>query len=165
MASRRVSLKGKGAELFFGGESSTDGAEQPSEENTKQVTRTVVPEDQSIDEVRAVATPTPPTSGSAPPMQPTRQSRYRDTTVPRYQDTTIEAIRKVVRAPGKEAATYRLSQDEKTAVADIIYTYKRQGVRTSEIEISRIALNFILGDYEENGDESVLARALKALHE
>ena len=158
MTSRRVSLKGKGADLFFGGESPTDMAEQP-EKNTQPVAHTTLQEDHAIADVPAV------TTQMSVVQPPTQQSRHRDTTVSRYQDTTIEAIRRVVRAPGKEAATYRLSQDEKSAVADIVYTYKRQGVRTSEIEISRIALNFILGDYDENGDESVLARALKALHE
>lgn len=159
MTSRRVSLKGKGADLFFGGESPTDVAEQQHEKNTEHIAHTTLQEDPSIADVPAVAT-------QMRVVQPSTQpSRHHDTAVSRYQDTTIEAIRRVVRAPGKEAATYRLSQDEKSAIADIVYTYKRQGVRTSEIEISRVALNFILGDYEENGNESVLARALKALHE
>jgi hypothetical protein len=77
----------------------------------------------------------------------------------------VQAIRRAVRVPGKEAATYRLTMEEKSRAADIIYTYKRQGVRTSEIEISRIALNFILADYEENGEQSILARVLTALNE
>ncbi len=84
--------------------------------------------------------------------------------VSRYQDDIIASIRGAVRVIGKEAATYRFSPGEKARVSDIIYTYKRQGIRTSENEISRIALNFIFQDYEENGEQSVLARVLDALN-
>lgn len=87
-----------------------------------------------------------------------------DTVVSRYHDTTIETIRRAVRVVGKEAATYRFSPEEKARMADLIYTYKRQGVRTSENEVSRIALNFIFADYEENGEASILAKALDALN-
>jgi len=84
--------------------------------------------------------------------------------VSRYEDDVIDTIRRAVRVVGKEAATYRYSPEEKARVADIIYTYKRHGVRTSENEISRIALNFVFQDYEENGEESVLAKVLDALN-
>lgn len=87
-----------------------------------------------------------------------------DTVVSRYHGDTIEAIRRAVRVVGKEAATYRFSPEEKSRMADLIYTYKRQGVRTSENEVSRIALNFIFADYEENGEGSILAKALDALN-
>ena len=88
-----------------------------------------------------------------------------DTTVARYHDTTIETIRKAVREFGKEAATHRFTLEEKQAVADIIYAYKRQRIRTSENEIARIAINFIVQDYKQNGKHSVLDRALKALND
>lgn len=88
-----------------------------------------------------------------------------ETTVSRYHDTVIEVIRKAVKELGKEAATHRFTPEEKKAVADLIYTYKNRGLRTSENEITRIAVNFILHDYQEHGEESILARALKALNE
>jgi hypothetical protein len=70
----------------------------------------------------------------------------RDTTTPRYHDTTA-------------------SVGEKRAIADIIYSYRSRGVRTSENEIARIAVNFVVGDYKENGENSVLHKALEALNE
>lgn len=88
----------------------------------------------------------------------------RDTMVSRYHDTIIEIVRKAVKELGKEAATHRFTQDEKKSIADIIYTYKNQGVRTSENEITRIAVNFIIEDYQQNGKESILDKALKALN-
>ena len=48
-------------------------------------------------------------------------------------------------------------------LSDIVYTYKRQGQKTSETEINRIALNYLLLDYREHGQQSVLARVLAAL--
>lgn len=120
---------------------------------------------------------------SIPKANTTRKSN-RDTATPRNHDTTtsttvpfnqetmtrsdqgamVDTIRKAVRVVGKEAATLRLSADEKTRLADIIYTYKRQGKRTSETELIRIALNFILEDYQENGSNGVLAQAVEALN-
>ena len=49
-------------------------------------------------------------------------------------------------------------------LADIAYTYKRNGVKTSENEIARIAVNFIARDHKENGEKSILDRVLKALN-
>ncbi len=95
---------------------------------------------------------------------PSIDSRNHDTMVSRYHDDIIATIRGAVRVVGKEAATYRFSPDEKARVAEIIYAYKRQGIRTSENEISRIALNFVFQDYEENGEGSLLARVLEALN-
>ena len=75
-------------------------------------------------------------------------------TKPLDHDTTVEVIRKAVKKIGKEAATYRFSQDEKKAISIIIYNYKNRNIRTSENEIVRIAINFIINDYKNNGDNS-----------
>ena len=85
--------------------------------------------------------------------------------VSRYHDTMIEVIRKAVKELGKEAATYRFTLEEKRRLADLLYTYRNRGIRTSENEITRIAVNFILQDYKENGEESILARSLGALNQ
>jgi len=90
--------------------------------------------------------------------------RNRETTVSRYHDTIIELVRKAVKEFGKEAATHRFTVEEKKAIADIIYSYKNRGIRTSENEIARIAVNFIINDYRENGENSVLDKALRALN-
>jgi len=90
--------------------------------------------------------------------------RHRDTAIPRYHDTIVEVVRKAVKEFGKEAATHRFTVEEKKAIADIIYSYRNQGIRTSENEIARIAVNFIVNDYRENGENSVLARVLRALN-
>jgi len=102
------------------------------------------------------------------PKQPsssdTMTPRYHDTTVSRYQDTIFELVRKAVKELGKEAATHRFTLEEKRAIADIIYTYKNNGIKTSENEIARISVNFIIEDYWENGENSILHKILKALN-
>jgi len=105
--------------------------------------------------------------------QKTEQSSKRDTTTPRYHDTTvsryhetiIELVRKAIKEFGKEAATHRFTLAEKRAVADIIYTYKNNGIKTSENEIARISVNFIIEDYRENGEQSILHKILEVLNE
>jgi hypothetical protein len=75
----------------------------------------------------------------------------------------IETIRKTVKTAGKDVSFMRLTAHEKAQLADIVYIYKRQGKKTSENEINRIAVNFLLEDYKENGAASVLAQVLEAL--
>jgi hypothetical protein len=95
----------------------------------------------------------------------TKPPSNHDTTVSRYHETMIETVRKAVKQFGKEAATHRFTVDEKNAIADLVFTNKRLGIRTSENEIARIAVNFILEDQLENGENSILAKVLKVLHE
>ena len=83
---------------------------------------------------------------------------------PRYHDTIVEIVRKAVKEFGKEAATHRFTPEEKRGVADIIYTYQASGIRTSENEITRIAVNYMIQDYKENGENSILDKILKALN-
>lgn len=76
----------------------------------------------------------------------------------------IERIRKVVKAIGKEVTYVRLLPEEKEKLGDIVYAYKRLGIKTSENEIGRIAINFLTQDYEAHGENSVLAKVLAALN-
>ncbi len=95
----------------------------------------------------------------------TTVSRYHDTTTPQVHSVAVEVVRKAVKEFGKEAATHRFTDAEKKQIADLIYTYKNQGIRTSENEITRIAVNFIVEDRRENGENSVLHKILEALNE
>lgn len=77
----------------------------------------------------------------------------------------IEFIRKIVKNPGKEDVLYvRLTKEEKDKLADVSYTYKRQGMKTSDNEVVRIAINALLEDYKANGEASLLATILASLH-
>ena len=80
------------------------------------------------------------------------------------QDSMVETIRKTVKSLGKEVAFTRVTPEEKGRLTDIVYTYKRQSIKTSENEINRIAINFLIEDYTRNGKESVLAKVIEALN-
>ena len=106
-------------------------------------------------------------------IRDTTTPRNHDTVTPRHHDTkqsTIHAgmialVRKAVREFGKEAATHRFTDTEKKEISDLIYTYKNRGIKTSENVITRIAVNYIVEDYKENGENSVLHKILEALNE
>jgi hypothetical protein len=83
---------------------------------------------------------------------------------PQASDDIFDVVRKAVKQIGKEAATHRFTLDEKNLLADIEYTYKRQGIRTSENEITRIAINYFIEDYRKNGESSLLATIIKRLN-
>jgi hypothetical protein len=79
-------------------------------------------------------------------------------------DDGIETIRRVVKQTGREVSFVRLSAAEKGRLADVVYTYRRQGRKTTENELNRIAINALLNDYDTHGEQSMLARVLEALH-
>jgi hypothetical protein len=116
-------------------------------------------------------TPTP-SPGQMTTDHDTMIPRHHDTTVSRNHDTTtpiqdtdiFEVVRKAVKQIGKEAATYRFTVEEKNLLTDIKYTYKRRGVITSENEITRIAINYLIEEYHQNGEQSILAKILKRLN-
>jgi len=104
------------------------------------------------------------TTITALPERPTsKQTSMKASTLASYPDSIIETIRKAVKQTGREVTFVRLTPAEKSQLADIVYTYKRQGVKTSENEISRIAMGYLLEDYKANGHESILAKVIAAL--
>ena len=84
---------------------------------------------------------------------------------PLIQETIIETIRKAVKDVGKDSATYRFTPEEKKALLELGFSYKMQGYKTSENELTRIAINFLLEDQRQNGKNSVLQRVLDALNQ
>ena len=106
-------------------------------------------------------------------VTPTKQPRHQATTTPSNRDTMtpwldaehIAFIRKTVKEVGKEAATHRFTVAEKRTIKKIIFDYERDSLLTSENQITRIAVNIILADYQKNGMKSVLHQVLKALNE
>jgi hypothetical protein len=134
--------------------------------------------------LRSTKQPSPPPPPQKDVEQGTAKAPKPDTTIPRHHDTAVSAmpprnqdttvahaeddildvVRRAVRQIGKEAATHRFTTDEKNSLADIEYTYRRQGIRTSENEITRIAINYFIEDYRTNGDSSLLANILKRLN-
>jgi hypothetical protein len=112
----------------------------------------------------AEKTRSPKVSRKTPPKKDNKLAPTHASTLARYPDSTIERIRKTVRMIGREVAFTRLTPAEKQQLAEIVYTYKRQGIKTSENEVVRVAVAFLLADYQESNRESVLARVIDALN-
>lgn len=100
----------------------------------------------------------------AVPERDTTTPRYHDTVIPRHHDNIIETTRRAVKQLGKEAATHRFTVEEKKALKSIERDYEERDIRTSENEITRISINYIIEDYRKNGNDSILARVLKLLN-
>lgn len=103
--------------------------------------------------------------------QATTTPRNRDTVVPRPHDSTaasdddyIEVVRKAVKLLGEKAATHRFTADEKDAIADIVYALKKKGIHTSENEITRIAINYLVWEHRHSKHASILSSVLERLN-
>jgi len=83
---------------------------------------------------------------------------------PDHQDDVIEHIRQAVRQTGKEAGTYRITREEKKALMELCYSFRLSGIRTSENEITRIAINYLIHDHNSNQGNSILERVMEAIH-
>lgn len=97
-------------------------------------------------------------------MQPVKQPSNRPAKKRSNGDEMLESIRYAVKQVGKETTSYRLHETEKESLDDILYGLKKRGIRSSENEIMRIAINYIITDYADNGDTSVLAGVLERLN-
>ncbi len=109
----------------------------------------------------------PLTPATAPELQQQQESatasKRASTLAVKHDDAVIATIRRAVRGPGKEVAYLRLTLDEKRRLGDVLDDLRRQGTKSTENEVGRIALNFILEDNEQNGDKSILAGVLASL--
>jgi PBP1b-binding outer membrane lipoprotein LpoB len=149
----------RGGSAFFPGYKSPDSPTAKSVEPKQVKAVASPPKEKNIAERRQTSSDT-----MIPRHHATTVSGNHATTT-LLQDTDIfEVVRKAVKQIGKEAATHRFTLEEKNLLTDIEYTYKRGGVRTSENEITRIAINYIIEEYRQHGEESILAKILKRLN-
>jgi hypothetical protein len=165
----------KGASLFF----------------TKQATPPPSPEPQAVDGSKPESPPNEQTQDAVVPetskrdidislpvvkskpinkrvmnksLQASNNASMHASNQPFNQETIIEIIRKAVKDVGKDSATYRFTPEEKKALLELSFSYKMQGYKTSENELTRIAINFLLEDHKQSGQNSILRRVLDALN-
>ena len=110
--------------------------------------------------------PTSPVVKKTPTRRVKAKPKKKAIVLSSYRDSTpsnIENIRKCVKELGKEATFLRLTEKEKRELTDIVYNYKRDGFKTSDNEVLRIALQFLIAEYRANGKQSTLNKVLEAL--
>jgi hypothetical protein len=99
-----------------------------------------------------------------------RTSGHQDSAPARRRDATpdkpgdrVTTLGSAVQELGTRRTTIRFSRPEKTALKEIIHTYDRRDIRTTENELTRIAVNWLVEDYREQGERSVLAQVVAQL--
>jgi hypothetical protein len=174
---KRISLKGKGADLFFGDyapeppaadQRAPDLSERDEPTPGNAVVHDESPAANGAEPIDSPATGPETRRSSIEPHPMPAGARSRDhaskqASNKRSEAESVEAIRKTVKTLGREVSFVRLTLEEKAALSEIVYAYKRQGIKTTENEINRIAINALLIDFHANGDTSMLARVLAAL--
>ena len=73
------------------------------------------------------------------------------------------ALAQGVQELGTKRTTIRFSRPEKAALREIVHAYDRREIRTTENELTRIAVSWLVEDYRELGEGSVLARVVAQL--
>ena len=152
-----------GASLFFSPPQEAQKSTTPSKDPIHQIKQLSsapdnLPSEDVPDEKQLTSQYNEHDSNNASMLASKQDSRKND---------LIKTIRKSVRQVGKEVLFVRLSSDEKHAIGSIVYAfnemYRGEGFKTSENEIGRIAVNYLLEDYQENRNNSILAQVLAAL--
>ena len=96
---------------------------------------------------------------------PGSQSSNHATMQPDNHDDVVEYIRQAVRHTGKEAGTYRITREEKKALLELCYSFRLSGIRTSENEITRIAINYLIHDHKSDPKDNILDCVMEAIHQ
>jgi len=123
----------------------------PGQPDASVVDRTREPETEAVQNLQ-------------PSYQDTTTPHNHDTVLPWYHGDMMNTVRKAVKQFGKEAATHRFTLKEKSALAEVVFTYRGKGIKTSENEITRIAINYLILDFQRHGQGSLLAQILEMLN-
>jgi hypothetical protein len=176
---RRVSLKGKGADLFFG--DYPPGGDEPapsSEASTSAIPAdtvipptVVMPEVASATETTETDTPPlePPSTTSTPSSEdghPAKRSRPRaEPSEPPIAVAAellgaelIDTMWERLASQASISNSFRYTEHELDELKDVLYhVSKDERVRLTKQDIARLGLNAVLWDYRRRGDASLLS--------
>lgn len=177
---RRVSLKGKGADIFFG-DYAPSGNEKPEEVATGTV----------LSDTEREATPAPPeqeslhASKNASKQASKKASKLASTKSERRVAPSDGAIREdaavygsvpdageadsdltvtpsvwaSIETPATITSSFRYTDDELSELADVVYEIsKHQKARLTKQDVARLGLNLVLDDYRRRGASSLLGQ-------
>jgi hypothetical protein len=153
--SERFSIKGKGAELFFGAEERREPEPQPESE---------APE---VTAIHAAPDPASPPAAPPPSLQATVPPSAQGTSDTVSQPTDIDAsmrhrLRELLVQDHPLHYSYRFTRDEIDALRDIVYELEaKRGLRITRNDVVRLGLNWVIDDYRAHGKDSVLMRVMK----
>ena len=74
----------------------------------------------------------------------------------------LDRVWRLVAEPATLPNAFRYTDQELTTLADVLYDVgKRHRVKVSKQDIARLGLNAVLQDYQERGDDSLLAELVR----
>jgi hypothetical protein len=168
---KRVSLKGKGADIFFGDYAPPAPAPAPEAPEAEPVDSAVTP---SPDE--QVALPTEPESKRVRKQErmlasknESKQARTRNdqwggasAPVIREEGSTTQVTDDVwahVEMPATVTNSFRYTDRELSVLADVLYEIsKQQGAKLTKQDVARLGLNVVIDDYQRRGQDSMLGQ-------
>lgn len=160
---KRVSIKGRGSDLFFG-----DGAAALIAPNTGQSEPIASSGDQST-QTQASLQASSPSSKQASNIASKQASHQMRRSMPSpvhgdnsilAADASLASILEGMNGRAAIANTFRFTEEELARLEDVIYALtKSQRSKFSRQDVIRLGLNLALWDYEIRGDASLLAQA------
>ena len=153
--SERFSIKGRGAELFFGDEERREPQVSPNSE---------IPE---LTATHAAPDPASPPAVQPPGQQATLPPSAQDTMDAVSQPSDIDAsirhrLRELLAQDHPLHYSYRFTREEIDALRDIVYELEaKRGLRITRNDVVRLGLDWVIDDYRARGKDSLLMQVMK----
>lgn len=153
---KRVSISGQGADIFFGEAGSATDAQKPSAQETRRETTRTSP---SIShESKTDSKPARQMASQSDSKTARQLSILRDP----LDEATKRQLLDLLAREHRTHNTFRYGQEELDAVRDIVYEMEvRRGVKISRNDVMRLALNYLIEDYRAQGDDSIIVRLFR----
>lgn len=98
------------------------------------------------------------------PKQESVQARKDASNEAPTQGSTLERLRAVLQAKALRTRTFRYTEEELNAIRDIVYELDTlHGRKVDKNDVVRIALNWLVDDFEQRKEASVLVRVLASI--
>ena len=149
--SERISIAGKGKELFFGGD---DEPRANSETNPPEMAATHADTQQ------------PPNPASQQPsepatMPPSAHGATRAVEPPFDDSALVRRLRDQLDEEHNLHYSYRFTREEIEALRDAVYELEaKRSLRVTRNDIVRLGLEWIINDYKTRGKDSLLVRVM-----
>ncbi len=181
---KRVSLKGKGADLFFGdytpappeAESAAEpvapAADAPGADPTVSNNQLAHPDPSPLSATNAESPSLLPDNDQQARKQASQPARKHgrvqgatasvasaDQPDADPSTSTVQRVCDRVNEPATITNSFRYTEEELSTLTDVLYDIgKRRGAKLTKQDVARLGLNFVLQDYEARGEASLLGQ-------
>lgn len=152
---RRVSVQGRGADLFFGDDPTPASTTPPTEAEEPAA----VTSEETVEQPPAQPTEQP-LEQPVEAMAPARKQASKNGSAPEalISYAILEAIWRDVAEQATVTNSFRYTHDELAQLNDAIYELRKEhGIKITKQDVARLGLNAILTDYQIRGEQSFLS--------